>query len=277
MNFFRNRGTALVLIALVVCGLALASAGIVVAQEVSKGMGRGGHALWRSAASTFHGDRHGLYQDVIDREVLTQVAADTIGVTPEALEAAHAEGRTGLQALLDSRNVARDTVRTAIQSAVAPMVESAVTNGTLTQEQADHILSHADRDGHGELHALLRDVIDRDALKQVAADTIGVTLEELEAAKAEGKTGLQTLLDSQNVDMETVKTAIQDAVEEMVAGAVTAGTLTQEQADQILERHADGDGYRSHGRHGRGRGHGFHHGRGLAPTETPAEDAGNRV
>jgi DNA-directed RNA polymerase specialized sigma24 family protein len=74
-----------------------------------------------------------------------------------------------------------------------------------------------------------------DQIHAALADALGMTEEEFEAARAEGKT-LAQIAEEQGVALEDVQAAMQAAFEEALQQAVEDGTLTQEQADAMLER-----------------------------------------
>jgi lambda repressor-like predicted transcriptional regulator len=125
----------------------------------------------------------------------------------------------------------------------------AVTAGDITQEQADLMLAK---------HAL-RDVIDQEAL---LAEALGMTVEELAAALAGGKS-LSELMTAAGIDADTLRTNVQTAYEAAVARAVADGVITQAQADAVLAQQSNGFGlFGGHGFGGHGGGGRGHHGRG---------------
>jgi len=77
------------------------------------------------------------------------------------------------------------------------------------------------------------------------AETLGLTVEELEAARDEGHT-LWEIAEEQGVELAEVGEALKTAGQELLDQAVTDGTLTQEQADTIRQHMEDmpGDGPR---------------------------------
>jgi hypothetical protein len=77
-----------------------------------------------------------------------------------------------------------------------------------------------------------------------------LTTEELEAAQAAGKR-LPEIAEEQGVTVAEIEAALQSAFADALAQAVADGTLTQAQADQLLERGLNG-GFC--GRHGKGHG-----------------------
>jgi polyhydroxyalkanoate synthesis regulator phasin len=108
-------------------------------------------------------------------------------------------------------------------------LEGLVSDGSLTQEQADEVattLSDAGiggRAGHGgRLHLA------------AAAAVLGLSEDELHTAlEAEGIT-LAQIAEDQGVAIDTVIDALVQAQEEDIARAVEDGRLTQEQADERL-------------------------------------------
>jgi polyhydroxyalkanoate synthesis regulator phasin len=149
-----------------------------------------------------------------------------------------------------------------------------VTDGSLTQEQADEVATTLDGagiggGGHGGHHGGRLD-------PAAAAAALGMTGAELDTAlEADGAT-LATVAEQQGVAVDTLVATLTDAEEERIAQAVTDGRITQEQADQrladlaerIAERVNDTDADR-HG--GRGRGGAPRDLAGQTAQETPAD------
>ncbi|MBT3337819.1 MAG: hypothetical protein HN855_06690 [Anaerolineae bacterium] len=79
--------------------------------------------------------------------------------------------------------------------------------------------------------------LDGEAL-ETAADLLDMSTDEVTAALAEGKT-LQDLADEAGVSIEEIRDAMsvlrEDAMRERIATAVEEGTMSQEQADWMLE------------------------------------------
>ena len=103
-----------------------------------------------------------------------------------------------------------------------------------------------------------------DAELQAAAKVLGMTTDEVQSALQDGKT-LQNLADEAGVDIADVQAAIQAVhVTEMrdrIAQAVADGTMTQAQADWMLE--GIDKGYMGGGQDGFGRGAGGPRGGGF--------------
>ncbi len=199
----------------------------------------------------------------VDRGTDSQALADELGITLEALEAAHLEARDA-------------------------MIDQAVADGLLTQEQADALQDES----LGSVRHFPRSPYDMD---EYLANALGITVDELEAAKdqlqadrlaAAVEAGYLTqeqadmMLAQQAVkeyfDRDGLDAAAQATAEQAIADALADGAITQAQADALLAQlEAQPFGYG--GRGGRG-GHGgpgsFGGGfRGFGPG--PAPDLGD--
>lgn len=78
-----------------------------------------------------------LLDTLIDRDALL---ADVLGITVDELTAARESG-VSVHELIDQAGLDEESVRAELQSAVSEAVQQAVTDGVLTQEQADAILN----------------------------------------------------------------------------------------------------------------------------------------
>ena len=107
--------------------------------------------------------------------------------------------------------------------------------------------------GNSELHAYLHNEDVRGQMQSAIAEALGITVEELEAAKENGQS-IRDLAEAQGVELSELQEARKAALIEAVEEAVDEGTITQAQADQMLERIENGN-VRKGPRRGRG-GHG---------------------
>lgn len=115
------------------------------------------------------------------------------------------------QYLADALNITTDQLSTAYQSATSEALKQAVADGKLTQEQADQLAAHANGRIDGRW---LNDAnIDFNAL---LAKALNISTDQLTAAQ-------------------------QKAFDARIDAAVTAGNLTQEQADLMKGRRALGN------------------------------------
>lgn len=111
-------------------------------------------------------------------------------------------------------------------------------------------------------------------MQAAIAEKLGLTVEELEAKKAEGVTVLQ-LMQEKNLSVEEFQTLMFEARTQAIDDALAAGAITQEQADWMKTNSPmfNGTGSRGAGpRMGRGRGAGM--GTGTCPmqgTGTPMQ------
>ncbi|HUM71370.1 MAG TPA: hypothetical protein PLK31_21285, partial [Chloroflexota bacterium] len=155
-------------------------------------------------------------------------------------------------ALADELDITVEELDAARQAAKETVLQQLVADGTITQAQADAILS-----GEG-LHSI-GPLMLHEEMQTVIADALGITVAELAAAHAEGKR-LPELAAELGVALGDVQTAVQTAHEAAILQAVADGLITQEQADWMLQRHNNGMGMGMPGGGPRGGHHGGHGG-----------------
>ncbi len=168
------------------------------------------------------------------------VAADALGMTKADLATELKAGKS-IAAVAGEKNVPVDTVINAMVDAAKTRLAQAVTDGKLTQAQADKISANlteritnlvnrtppADGEGRGrEGHPGVRAEIG------VAADALGMTKADLATELKAGKS-IAAVAGEKNVPVDTVINAMVDAAKTRLAQAVTDGKLTQAQADKI--------------------------------------------
>jgi polyhydroxyalkanoate synthesis regulator phasin len=107
-----------------------------------------------------------------------------------------------------------------------------VTDGSITQEQADEVASTLDDagiGGHGGGHGWGG----RLGLS-TAAETLGLTEDELRTALEADDASLATVAEAQGVEVDALVDALVQAQTDRITQAVTDGELTQEEADERL-------------------------------------------
>ena len=122
--------------------------------------------------------------------------------------------------LADALGIKVEELQAAREKADQAALEQAIAKGYLTEEQA----------GLMKAQNALRQYIDKDKL---TAKALGITVEELQAAREEGKT-METLISELGLDAATVQENMQAAYQEAIQQAVSDGVITQEQADQMI-------------------------------------------
>lgn len=180
-----------------------------------------------------------------------------------------AGGKIDEEALLaNALGITVGELQTAREQANQAAIAQAVEQGIITQEQADEMLARRN----------LQSYLNRDALLAAA---LGMSVEELQAAYADGET-LSTLMSERGLDAATVRERLQTAYDEALAQAVADGVVTQEQADEMNGRLGFGSGMPfGPGGHGGFGGQGGPHGgfgRGcpMAPGTDDSDDSGVR-
>ena len=222
-----------IVMVVVVLAFMVLGATVVLASPVGQGILEGG-----AEDSTRPPLERGLLAQIFDREAVQAVVADTLGISVEELQAAKEDG-VGLQQLAEAQGVALEDIRAAVEAYKVEAVQDALDNELITADQAEWLLNHDGRLNRRQIRRgamnLMRIIIDPEVMKETAADALGITVEQLEAARQDGTTMAQ-LAEEQGVEIETVQEAMRAAFEDMVEQAVQDGTITQIQADNILDR-----------------------------------------
>jgi len=119
--------------------------------------------------------------------------------------------------LADALGITPEKLTTAREQANAAALAQAIKEGIITQEQADAMQSRKDLAGYLDRNALL-------------AQALGMTLDELEAAYADGET-MSSLMTQKGLDAAAVRDGVMAARKAALAKAVADGVISQEQAD----------------------------------------------
>jgi polyhydroxyalkanoate synthesis regulator phasin len=148
-------------------------------------------------------------------------------------------GQSFLDRLAGKLGVSSDELETAITDSQTEVIDEAVANGRLTEEQGEAL---KDRVESGE--GLFRMMPGRLGVGQhtfrmldinlaTVASELGITTDELRAELADGAT-LSEVITSHGSTVDAVVTALVADAETELAEAVANGNLTQEQADRVL-------------------------------------------
>lgn len=190
--------------------------------------------------------------------------------------------RVDTAALAEALDITEEELTAAKAEARAAALAQAVTDGLITQEQADELLANGGR-GRGFHFGYDKNTY--------LADALNITVEELEAAHLEVYTAqLAELVAAgtitqeeadmilaqkavQNyVDDDAYQSAVQSIYADAVAQALADGVITQAQADELLAS-MTAQTFRFPGAGGHGGGHRGHHGHGGPGGDfgTPAD------
>jgi len=123
--------------------------------------------------------------------------------------------------LAEALGISVEELQAARQKASEAAMDAAVESGEITEEQVNLM----------EVRQALKGYIDQ---KDLTATALGITVEELQAAREEGKSP-RDLMDELGISTEDFQAAMQAAHEAAIQQAVDDGVITQEQADLILK------------------------------------------
>jgi lambda repressor-like predicted transcriptional regulator len=126
--------------------------------------------------------------------------------------------------LAEALGISIEELQAAREKASTAAMEVAIENGEITEEQASLM----------QARQALRDYMNPEDL---TAKALGITVEELKAAREEGKS-LRDLMEELGISEEDLQVAMQTAREAAVQQAVDDGAITREQANLIRNNEA---------------------------------------
>lgn len=147
--------------------------------------------------------------------------------------------------LAEKLGISQEELQAAIDDTGLEIVDEAVAEGNLTEEQGDRIRDRIESGdglfafgGFGRGFALGLHVGHLAASLDDLADFMGMDADELRDAVADGQT-LAEVAQAQGVSEDDLKAFLLDKYEERLAQTVEDGEITQEQADEKLESASD--------------------------------------
>jgi hypothetical protein len=198
------------------------------------------------------------------QEYMLPALAQAFGFTEDELQARLEAGDT-LWTIAEEQGLSVEQFRDKVLEARTAALDQMVADGLITQAQADLMKDHmtemwdegfgpgmkgglgVGRDGEGLLH---------DAMVAGFADALGLTVDEIDARLTAGETMYQ-IATSTGLTAEQWSDLVVQVRTEVINQAVADGTLTQTQADWMLEHMQAGAG------------NGFGPGSGRCPRPTP--------
>ncbi|MBC8172194.1 MAG: hypothetical protein H7X77_10995 [Anaerolineae bacterium] len=164
---------------------------------------------------------------------LVQIVADETGLTRQEIRQQLRAGAT-LAEIITAKDGSVDEVMALAIEQGTDLLNQAVTNGRLTQTEADERLENLPARIDEALNASpVQRQMEREIVRRVAGET-GLPLREVMKQWRDGET-LSEILITNNEDVLTFMDDTLARVEARLDQAVTNGRLTQEQADQRLE------------------------------------------
>jgi len=146
------------------------------------------------------------------------------------------------EALASILGISVDEYDAAVDKAEQQVIDQAVSEGRLTEEQAEKLQSRLDQAPAGMGLGKAFGKMDRGmggvsgvSLRSVAADKLGMELTDLLTELQNGKT-IAGLAEEKGVDTQTIVDAYVAQVKEKLDEKVASGDITQEQADSQLEQ-----------------------------------------
>jgi polyhydroxyalkanoate synthesis regulator phasin len=208
-------------------------------------------------------------QDSALHDPLQTAIAQALGLTRAVYDAQLAKGQTPLQ-IAQTKGLTQDQFNQLLKDAASQVIQQAVTDGTITQRQADQLMPDLTDDaivgpgpGGPVNHRGGPQSPIIDALQTAIAQALGLTRADYDAQLAKGQTPLQ-IAQARGQTRDPFTQLVKATAAKVLQQAVAAGTLTQAQADQITQRLATDPLEFIAPRHG--------HGRGFGPRRDPDND-----
>ncbi|MDX1991562.1 MAG: hypothetical protein SF029_04200 [bacterium] len=174
--------------------------------------------------------------------ILLTVVAEQTGLTAQEIITQVRDGAT-LAEVITANGGDVEAVTAAVVEALTTEINEAVAAGRITQAQADERLATLEADVTAALNGERDDFgrgpggrgwrgVERGILN-LAAEQTGLTREEI-VTQLRGGATLATILTENGVEVDAFVDAVIEQAEAQLAEAVTAGRITQEQADERL-------------------------------------------
>jgi predicted DNA-binding protein YlxM (UPF0122 family) len=244
----------------IVAGMALLAAAVLFAGGIVGGVLTGVIPVQAEDDDPWPG--HGRVRGLGGHQGILETVAEVLGLTPEDLKAELESGKT-LGEVAETQGVDTQAIVDAVHAQVTEMVQEAVENGHLTQDEADQILDRlAECDGE-QFRCLgppfgpaphMRVGVHRGwggpwGSLDVAAEVLGMESEGLMAELRDGKS-LAEIAEERGVDPQAVEDAMVAHMEEMLQQAEEEGTLSPECAECARQRFGECEGDWLEGKHG---------------------------
>ncbi len=157
------------------------------------------------------------------------LAVGAVAVGGAATSAQEGDGPLGtfLGRVAEKLGISEEEFEAAVDEARTELIDEAVAEGRLTEEQAERLQERGfpfagGRMGHG-----------RGQVKDAAAEVLGMTQADLTEQLQVGNS-LADVAEAQGMSVEDFKAALLNQLQALLDSDVADGTLTQEQADKIF-------------------------------------------
>jgi polyhydroxyalkanoate synthesis regulator phasin len=171
--------------------------------------------------------------------VVLVLAAVAVGGAVTSAQDGDGPVGTFLSRVAEKLGISEDTLKGAMQETSVEMLDEAVAEGRLTQEQADQLKERAGEDGlpfpFGDPQ---RGPGGPSVIPEAAAQALGITLDQLMEKLTDAKT-LAAVAEAQGISVEDFQAALLTQVKAQLDALVADGKLTQEQADSMMQNTKD--------------------------------------
>jgi hypothetical protein len=182
----------------------------------------------------FPGGWRSILKDLVDLDEIKAKIATALGISVEDLEAAR-QGGMRLPQIAEEQGVEIETLKETMTEIREELIQSALDQGLIDEDQAAAIREHEGRMGIGPRFRKGIGPLGELDHQVLLAEALGIPLETLEADLAEGKT-IRDLIEEYEVDIDSFREVMESTRTEALEQAVEDGVITPEQAEKLLER-----------------------------------------
>ena len=166
--------------------------------------------------------------DLNRSQQMHQALADALGLSVTDLDKQLWEDGTTFNDIIAKQGLTEEELRTAVKDAAASAIDAEVTDGTLSQDQADWLTAHMPE---ADTYDLAIDPLGTSLMHQAVADALGLTVEDLDKQMWQDGLTLWDIVDQQGLTHEELQTAVLEAHGKAVDQALADGLITPKQAE----------------------------------------------
>lgn len=157
-----------------------------------------------------------------------QAVADALGLSADSLDKQLWEEGQPLSTILDEQGLTEEELRAAITDEQTAAIQSAVKDGSMSQDEADWLIQHMPEASTVDLAV---DPLGTSLMHQAVADALGLSVEELDRQMWQDGMTLWDIVDAQGMTHEELQTALMEAHGQVVQQALADGLITPKQAE----------------------------------------------
>jgi hypothetical protein len=202
--------------------------------QTQPGEQTGSVATWNLDAATQQDQAFNLspatwvMADLGRSQQMHQALADSLGLSVADLDKQLWEDGSNIGDIMSQQGLTEEELKAAVNDAESAAIEGSVTDGTLTQDQADWLNQHMPDVNTFDLAV---DPLGTSLMHQAVADALGLSIEDLDKQLWQDNMTLWEIVDAQGMTHEEFQTAVMEAHGKAVQQALADGLITPKQAE----------------------------------------------